>query len=49
LGRPGRMVALQKFFDHVQKHGKVWVCKRIDIARHWKATHPFQPDTSIEK
>ena len=43
LGRPGRMLALQKFLDHVQKHDKVWVCKRIDIARHWKAKHPFRP------
>ena len=43
LGRPGRILALQKFLDHVQKHDKVWVCKRIDIARHWKAEHPFIP------
>jgi allantoinase len=43
LGRPGRILALQKFLDHVQKHDKVWVCKRIDIARHWKAEHPFVP------
>ena len=41
LGRPGRMLALQKFLDHVQKHDKVWICKRIDIARHWKVQHPF--------
>jgi hypothetical protein len=42
LGRPGRMLALQKFLDHIEKHDKVWVCKRIDIARHWKAQHPFK-------
>ncbi|MET0311315.1 MAG: allantoinase PuuE [Burkholderiaceae bacterium] len=41
LGRPGRIVALQKFLDHIGKHDKVWVCRRIDIARHWKKTHPF--------
>ena len=41
LGRPGRIVALQRFLDHVQKHDKVWVCRRIDIARHWQAVHPF--------
>jgi putative urate catabolism protein len=41
LGRPGRMLALQKFLDHIEKHTDVWVCKRIDIARHWQATHPF--------
>jgi peptidoglycan/xylan/chitin deacetylase (PgdA/CDA1 family) len=43
LGKPGRIVALQKFLDHIEKHDKVWVCRRIDLARHWKKVHPFQP------
>ena len=42
LGRPGRIVALQRFLDHVQQHERVWICRRIDIARHWKQTYPFQ-------
>jgi allantoinase len=42
LGRPGRIVALQRFLDHVQKHERVWICRRIDIARHWKQTHPYE-------
>jgi putative urate catabolism protein len=41
LGRPGRMKALQRFLDHVQAHDRVWICRRIDIARHWKQTHPY--------
>ncbi|MBC7437170.1 MAG: allantoinase PuuE [Bdellovibrionales bacterium] len=41
LGKPGRFGALQKFLDHVQSHERVWICRRVDIARHWKATHPF--------
>jgi putative urate catabolism protein len=41
LGRPGRIGALRRFIDHVAMHDHVWVCRRIDIARHWKATHPF--------
>jgi len=41
LGRPGRMVALQHFLDYIGQHDKVWVCRRIDIARHWKSTHPY--------
>jgi putative urate catabolism protein len=40
IGRPGRILALQRFLDHVQNHDKVWVCRRVDIARHWIATHP---------
>ncbi len=47
LGRPGRMKALQQFLDHVQRHDRVWVTRRVDIARHWKATHPFNADTAF--
>jgi peptidoglycan/xylan/chitin deacetylase (PgdA/CDA1 family) len=43
LGRPGRFRALQRFLDHVQRHDRVWVCRRVDIARHWIATHPPAP------
>ncbi|MGH6647637.1 allantoinase PuuE [Aquabacterium sp.] len=40
LGRPGRIRALQRFLDHLETHDQVWVCRRLDIARHWKAVHP---------
>jgi allantoinase len=40
-GRPGRAAALARFLDYVQSHDKVWVARRIDIANHWRATHPF--------
>lgn len=43
LGRPGRIVALQRFLDHIVRHDRVWVCRRLDIARHWQARHPYQP------
>ena len=42
LGHPGRIVALQRFLDHIARYDRVWVCRRIDIARHWKQTHPYQ-------
>ena len=41
LGRPGRFAALQRFLDHVARHDRVWICRRIDVARHWIARHPF--------
>ena len=47
LGRPGRLRALQHFLDHIQLHDRVWVTRRIDIARHWKATHPFDAATAF--
>ena len=47
LGRPGRMRALQRFLDHVEKHDRVWIARRVDIARHWRATHPFDADQAF--
>ena len=46
LGRPARFAALQRFLDYAQKHDKVWICRRIDIANHWIGTHPF-PATGV--
>jgi putative urate catabolism protein len=40
IGRPGRAAALARALDHIQRHDHVWICRRIDIARHWIATHP---------
>ncbi len=40
IGRPGRFRALQQFLDHIQSRDRVWITRRIDIARHWMATHP---------
>ena len=42
LGRPGRLIALQRLLDHIQKHDRVWICRRIDIARHWQQVHPYR-------
>ncbi|HEV2551085.1 MAG TPA: allantoinase PuuE [Stellaceae bacterium] len=40
VGRPGRFAALMRFLDHVQKHAGVWICRRVDIARHWRSLYP---------
>jgi peptidoglycan/xylan/chitin deacetylase (PgdA/CDA1 family) len=45
LGRPGRFKALQRFLDHVQAHDRVWICRRIDIARHWRQHFPALQET----
>lgn len=39
-GRPGRTAALVRFLDYIAKHADVWVCRRIDIAEHWRSKHP---------
>ncbi len=44
-GRPGRAAALTRFLDYVQQHQQVWLCRRIDLARHWHEHHkPKPPD-----
>jgi allantoinase len=40
-GRPARARALALFLDHVRKHDKVWLCRRIDVANHWRTQHPY--------
>jgi len=36
-GRPGRAQALARFVDYVLAKEQVWITRRIDIARHWRA------------
>ncbi len=39
VGRPGRLAALARFLEYVRQHKDVWVCRRVDIARHWHEHH----------
>jgi len=41
-GHPGRVGAVAKFLDHVRAHKDAWIARRIDIAHHWLAAHPFK-------
>jgi putative urate catabolism protein len=41
VGRPGRAAALARFVDYARQHPKLWICRRIDIARHWREHHPY--------
>ena len=40
IGRPGRVMALQRFLEYIQGFEGVWVARRIDIAKHWAKEHP---------
>ena len=53
LGKEGSNVAafpldvndtksVRRFVEHVQRHDRVWLCRGVDIARHWHETHPFE-------
>jgi putative urate catabolism protein len=41
-GRPGRVAALVRFIDHLARHDRVWIARRVDIARHWHEHVPFE-------
>lgn len=45
IGRPARIGGLIRFLEHVRKHDKVWICRGVDIARHWQKTFP--PDAAM--
>lgn len=40
VGHPARAAGLARFLDYVASKEAVWVTRRLDIARHWAATHP---------
>ncbi len=42
-GRPGRAAAVQRFVDYVLDHDDVWIATRLDVADHWRSTHPAEP------
>ncbi|HEV7692754.1 MAG TPA: allantoinase PuuE [Hyphomonadaceae bacterium] len=42
VAKPGRILGLRKFLEHVASRERVWVARRIDIARHWLSHHPHK-------
>lgn len=43
VAKPGRILGLRRFIEHIASRQGVWVARRIDIARHWLAHHPYRP------
>jgi allantoinase len=46
IGRPGRIGALDRLLDHLQRHEAAWLCTRESLSRHWIAHHPAQERAS---
>ena len=44
VGKPGRIQSLARFIEYVRGHERVWLARRVDIARHWIKEHPFKVD-----
>jgi putative urate catabolism protein len=49
-GRPGRAAGLARFVEYATRHEGVWFARRVDIAHHWRAHHPYasRPDGTAE-
>lgn len=45
VGRPGRFRGLLRFLDHIERHDRVWITRRLDIAQHWARQHPFKRES----
>lgn len=39
IGRPGRIGALARLIEHIQRQDSVWLCNRAAIAQHWRTHH----------
>jgi peptidoglycan/xylan/chitin deacetylase (PgdA/CDA1 family) len=42
IGRPGRCSGLIKLLAHMRGFDRVWFCRGIDIAQHWRSKFPVQ-------
>jgi peptidoglycan/xylan/chitin deacetylase (PgdA/CDA1 family) len=40
IGHPARAAGLERFLDYVARHPDVWVCRREQIADHWRMHQP---------
>jgi hypothetical protein len=41
------LLALQSLLALFGALDRVWVTRRIDIARHWKAVHPYDEEAAF--
>ena len=41
IGHPARAAGLQRLLDYMTQRKDVWITRRVDIAQHWIATHPY--------
>jgi putative urate catabolism protein len=42
VAKPGRILGLRRFLEHIAARDEIWIARRIDIARHWLARHPYR-------
>ena len=40
IGHPARISSIERFLDYLMTFNDIWICRRLDIAKHWIATYP---------
>ncbi len=45
ISRPARAAGLIKFLEYVRAFDRVWFCRGLDVAHHWRETHPYKAAT----
>ena len=41
IGHPARAMGLKRLLDYIGGFEDIWICNRLDIAKHWIKTHPY--------
>ena len=41
IGHPARAMGLKRLLDYIEGFEDIWICNRLDIAKHWIKTHPY--------
>jgi len=42
ISRPARAAGLVKFLEYVCHIDRVWFCRGLDVAQHWREIHPYK-------
>ncbi|MBV8827568.1 MAG: polysaccharide deacetylase family protein [Hyphomicrobiales bacterium] len=42
IGRPGRCSGLIKLLEYMRRFDRVWFCRGVDIAEHWRSKFPVE-------
>jgi peptidoglycan/xylan/chitin deacetylase (PgdA/CDA1 family) len=49
VGHPARSAGLERFLDYVMASESAWICRRLDIARHWATRFPVDVSGSHDR
>jgi hypothetical protein len=48
-GKPARAAAFGRFVDHILRYDRVWICRRNEIAEHWRRQHSATEEKAVSE